>query len=354
MRERKYRVISFLLTAALMVTLLAGCGKSSSSSENTSSETETKEETQEAITLQWGYTPPAEGEDSKLHMQIGDLVSEYTDGAVTYEYYAGGALGNEKVSLEGVVSGTINQASISPNVVATVAPEFNVLCLPFLFDDVNHFYRVISSDEYYEKMNEVANSVGLQYLGEEFFAPRTIGTLKPVYTPDDADGQILRVMDGTIYTDMMKLWGFGSSVIAYGETYTAVQQGVVDGLENSNDGNLSMKFYEVIDYSTNTYHVYHGQATFMNLDQWNALTADTQEAIKKAWKEVSAESIKKFPALYEEQAQQMRDNGVEVIDLTDEQRQTWKDASEPLYEQYRGVIGEDFYDWFMELVESQR
>ncbi len=360
------KAIAVTLAGTMMLGALSACGNSSTDnsagdtdntsaeSESTSTVTASTETSADAVTLQWAYTPPADSQDESWYMSIGDRISELTDGAVTYEYYAGGALGSEKVALEGVASGTINQASISPNVVATVLPEFNALCLPYMFDSAEHFYAVISTDEYYEKMNEIANAAGMQYLGEVFYIPRTIATNTPVYTPDDANGQVIRVMDGTIYTDMMELWGFGSSVIAYGEVYTAVQQGTIDGIENSNDGNLSMTFYEVISYSTQTNHVYHGQAAFMNLEQWNALSEETQEAIHQAWTENMAEAIEVLPDLYAEQETQMEENGVELIYLTDEQRQEWIDASVPLYEQYKEVIGEEFYDWFTDLVEEKR
>ena len=133
-----------------------------------------------------------------------------------------------------------------------------------------------------------------------------------------------------------------------------MQQGVIDGIENSNDGNLTMKFNEVVDNTTNTYHVYHTQATFMNLNLWNSLTAETQEAIHQAFLDTYPEVKEEMPVLAEESAQQVRDAGVEVYDLTDEQRQEWVDASQPLYEQYRSVIGEEFYDWFIDFVDSKR
>ena len=341
------KLMALILALVMVVGMLAGC----SSKPGTSNNGPTSEN---PLTVQWGYAPPANSEDEKWHKHIGNLIAEYTGNAVNYEYYPGGALGNEKVMLEGVVAGTVQQASISANVVATVLPQFNALCLPFMFDDVEHFYRVISSDEYYEKMNEIANSVGMQYLGEEFYAPRTLGTQVPVATPADAKGQILRVMDGTIYTDMMSLWGFGSSVVSYGETYTAIQQGVVDGLENSNDGNLAMKFYEVIEYSTQTYHVFHGQPTFMNLKVWNSLSTEQQQAIRKAWKEGQEAAIKELPGLFDAQYKTIQEKGVELIDLTDAQRQEWIDASKPLYEKYAGVMGQDFYDWFVALVNAKR
>ena len=351
--KKHLKLTALILTLSLLASMLAACGGQPSQPSGNNAPAATGE--QEAMTIQWAFTPPSGSNDEKWHHVVGDRVNENTSGAITYEYYPNGTLGNEKVTLEGVISGTINQASISPNVVATVMPEMNVLCLPFVFDSLEHYYDVVSSEEYYEKMNEAANKVGMQYLGVDLAVPRNI-SLKgdPVIVPSDAKGQVLRVMDGTIYTDMMKLWGLGSSVISYGETYTAMQQGVIDGIENSNDGNLTMKFNEVVDNTTNTYHVYHTQATFMNLNLWNSLTAETQEAIHQAFLDTYPEVKEEMPVLAEECAQQVRDAGVEVYDLTDEQRQEWVDASQPLYEQYRSVIGEEFYDWFIDFVDSKR
>ena len=358
------KAVALILTLALMLTILAACGggttTQSQAPQTSAPETGAPESSapsgaaQDPVTLQWAFTPPSGSMDEKWHMHIGDLISEYTSGAVTYEYYPNSTLGTEKVALEGVLSGTITQASISPNVIATVLPEFNILCLPFAFDSLEHFNKVISSDEYYEKMNEVANAVGLQYLGVDLAIPRNISTDKPVYTPADANGEVLRVMDGSIYTDMMALWGFGSSVISYGEVYTALQQGVVDGVENSNDGNLTMKFYEVVDYTTNTYHVYHGQHAVMNLDVWNSLTKETQESIRQAWKDTYPALLEELVPYVQEASDSIAEKGVTIIDLDEEQRQAWIDASQPLYEKYSGVIGEDFYNWFMEFVDSMR
>lgn len=347
------RMAVLFLAAALLITTLSGCNNSKPS-QPPSSEDPNNSTTSEAVTLQWAFTPPDGSTDHTWHKKVAALVNEYTDGAVSYEFYPGGILGNEKVALEGILSGTINQASISPNVVATVIPEFNVLCLPFVFDNIEHFYAVISSDEYYEKMNEAANKVGLQYLGLDYAAPRNIATKVPVYTPDDAKGQILRVMDGSIYTDMMAAWGFGSSVISYGEVYTALQQGVVDGVENSNDGNLTMKLNEVAPYATNTDHVYHSQSTFMNLDLWNSFSEEARDGIEQAWKANFEVIVDEVAGMSDEFSEKVREAGGTVIDLDEEGRQLWIDASEPLYEKYRGVIGEEFYDWFIELTEAKK
>lgn len=347
------QIAALPLALALIATTLTGCGGDKPSQPSSGGEPG-GDTTQGSVTLQWAFTPPDGSTDHIWHQKVAKLASENTGGAITYEFYPGGILGNEKVALEGILSGTINQASISPNVVATVIPEFNVLCLPFVFDSIEHFYAVVSSDEYYEKMNEAANKVGLQYLGLDYAAPRNIATKSPVYTPDDAKGQVLRVMDGSIYTDMMAAWGFGSSVISYGEVYTALQQGVVDGVENSNDGNLTMKFNEVAPCATNTDHVYHAQSTFMNLELWNSFSQEIRDGIEQAWKENFSVIVGEVAGLGAEFSEKVKEAGGTVIDLDAESRQIWVDASQSLYEKYRGVIGEEFYDWFIGLAESKK
>lgn len=109
------KAVALILTLALMLTILAACGggttTQSQAPQTSAPETGAPESSapsgaaQDPVTLQWAFTPPSGSMDEKWHMHIGDLISEYTSGAVTYEYYPNSTLGNEKVALEGVLSG---------------------------------------------------------------------------------------------------------------------------------------------------------------------------------------------------------------------------------------------------------
>ena len=110
----------------------------------------------------------------------------------------------------------------------------------------------------------------------------------------------------------------------------------------------------MIEYSNQTYHVFDSQPHFRALELWNSLDSDTQIGSHQAWKEDWADGIQELTNLYEKQFEEMKEHNVEMIELTDAQRQEWIDASQPLYEKYRSVIGEEYYDWFVELVDAKR
>lgn len=308
------------------------------------------------ITIQWTYPPPA-GQTGDIEANIvKDDVSEKTDSKVIFDLYPGSGLGAEKIALEGVLSGTIDMVCTSPNVAATVFPELNSRCLPYLFDDVDHFWRVIGTDEYKDSVNKIVNKKGLYYLGNICSTPRCINTVsKPIYTPEDASGCKIRVMDGTIYTDLYTTWGFSTSVISFGETYTAMQQGVVDGVDVDVNGAVFMKFAEVGKYLTETNHVIHGTMAFINMDKWNTLSDENKEIVQQSFREAELESKRIFEEEYAENRPLLEsDFGVTVIELNDEQKAQWKTASEPIYKKYKDIIGAEYYDWFIDFVDSKR
>lgn len=355
---------SLALVVVLLFTLLAGCGGGNAgNAENTgnaenagsSQSTEPQAAQQAPITLQWGSTPAAGSGEHKSADVVIPKIKEATNGAVTIEFYPGGTLGNEPTTLEGVLSGTIGIASISPNIVATVCPEMNALCLPFVYENEENFWNAVTSEEYVDKINEAVGKVGLVYLGIGLAAPRNVSTKSLVETPADAKGQVIRVMGGSIYSDLYAQWGFGTSVIAYGEVYTAMQQGVVDGLDNSNEGNLLMKFCEVVDYTLGLDYVYHAQMILMNKEVFDSLTPETQQIFKTVYAEGTSDarpiSIEANVSCIDE----IRETyGITYTALTPELRAQWVEAAQPVHDKYKSVIGEDFYNWYVNFAAAHR
>ena len=133
--KKHLKLTALILTLSLLASMLAACGGQPSQPSGSNAPAATGE--QEAMTIQWAFTPPSGSNDEKWHHVVGDRVNENTSGAITYEYYPNGTLGNEKVTLEGVISGTINQASISPNVVATVMPVCSIWVLTWLCPEIS-------------------------------------------------------------------------------------------------------------------------------------------------------------------------------------------------------------------------
>lgn len=155
-------------------------------------------------------------------------------------------------------------------------------------------------------------------------------------------------MDGSIFTDTYNAWGFNSTIISWGETYTAVQQGVADGIDSGNEPVIDMAFYEVSDYVIQTDAVYHAQMTLMPLDFWNSLKADSQKAILES-EEENLQWIYEFSKKHWEDdtaALQAEPYNMNLIFLTPEERAEWIEASKPIYNKYIPTIGEEFWNWY--------
>src|SRR5699024_6227822 len=103
--------------------------------------------------------------------RLAGLIEEKTGGSVQVEVFPGATLGQEDMMLEGLLSGTVDMANVSPNVVATAVPEMNALCLPFLYDNFHAARAAITSEEYTAKINEVLEPYGLHYLGVSYICP---------------------------------------------------------------------------------------------------------------------------------------------------------------------------------------
>lgn len=340
--KRSFRFLAIVIAIAI-TSLVTACGGKPAPKE------------QEEMTLNWGLTPSPNSGDAESARELAELIHKYTNGKITVEVFPGATLGGEKIMLEGLLSGTVDMANVSPNIVATIAPEMNAICLPFLYNSLESAVDSFADPQYIEKVNGILEKYGLIYLGWSYVCPRSISIKREIRVPSDVKGEVIRVMDGSIYSDMYAAWGFGSTVIAWGECYTAVQQGVCDGIDAGNEPNIDMAFYEVTSHALQTDHVYHAQMTLMSLEKWNSLTQETRDVIMKAEQENMNVWAKKSLTHFLEDtaAVQNEPYNMKLIFLTDEERAQWVEASKPVYEKYKSVIGEDFYNWMLEYAKEK-
>lgn len=307
------------------------------------------------IVINWGLTPSPASGDAESANRLAGLISDKTGGKVQVEVFPGATLGGEDVMLEGLLSGTVDMANVSPNVVATVAPEMNALCLPFMYDNFRAAASSITDDEYTAKINETLEAYGLHYVGVSYVCPRVITCNDEIRTPADCKGQVIRVMGGQIYSDIYAAWGLNTTIIGWGECYTAMQQHTVDGVDGGNEPSIDMAFYEVAKYNIQLDPVYHAQMTLMSLDKWNSLTEDTRAAIDAASAENLDWALDFSYDHWVEDSKAVQEDPYNMvnIELTPEERQAWVDASQVVYDKYIPIIGQDFYDWYSQWVAEK-
>ena len=347
------KILAFILALSMVLALSACGGSAAAPGNNTPSDAAPSDSAQEQapVTIRMTY-PPSANATTDLEMQwVRDKVLEATDGKVTFELYPGSSLATDKVALDSIMTGTLDSAGVTLNSLAQTIPELNTRCLPFSFDSIEQYWKVMQSNEYHEKMTETFDNYGIVYLGNSGNALRGIATTKEIHVPADCTGLKVRIMDGTIYQDMYSLWGFGTSTISFGEVYTAVQQGVVDGCDADLNAMEFMAFGEVCPFYLETMQVIHGICHIVSKDAWSQVTPENQEKILDIFRQMeNGVSYDIWKEYYDKSMAKMDEWGVKVSTLTPEETTQWKDASQPIYDKYKSVIGEDYYDWYLELL----
>ena len=351
------KVLALTLSAVMTLTLLAGCGFGSgqkSPAPTPSQDVTANYPTAEnPITIKLGYSaPPKSITDGNFNMYA-DAVKEGTNGAVLFELYPNSQLGNETVMMEGVLSGTVEAAALSANTMATAIPEMNALCLPFLVPTYQDFWNIVTNQEFRDGMNKVLLPKGIEFITTSTTAPRAVTTKVPIRTPEDFKGQKIRVMDGNIYTDIFSCFGCGTTVIPFPECYAGLQQGVIDGLDVDLGMSVSMKFFEVAKYHTDTNHVFHATCVVINNDVMAKLSPEQQAVVRDSASVIWDAGLERMEYDFTDKAKKAEELDVELIHLTDEERAVFRDACQPVYDKYKDVIGEEFYTWYTELVASK-
>jgi len=205
-----------------------------------------------------------------------ETVEEMSKGKLTVKIFPDGQLGTEREVLELLQIGSIAMTKVSAATMANFAPEYKVMGVPYLFRDKDHLFRVLEGE-----IGEEILEAGSEYLlrGLCFYdaGSRSFYTKdKPIQTPEDLDGLKIRVMNHQMSVDMVNEMGGSATPMAYGELYTALQQGVVDGAENNPPSFVTSGHYEVCKFYTLDEHSSIPDVLVMGTKYWETLSVQEQ------------------------------------------------------------------------------
>jgi len=220
-------------------------------------------------------------------------VKKQSNGQLRIKIFPDGQLGTEREVLELLQIGSISMTKVSAATMANFAPEYKVMGAPYLFRDKEHLFDVLESE-----IGEDILEGGSEYLlrGLCFYdaGSRSFYTKeKPIVTPDDLTGLKIRVMNHQMSVDMVNEMGGSATPMAYGELYTALQQGVVDGAENNPPSFVTSGHYEVCKYYTLDEHSSIPDVLVIGTKFWETLSAQEQTWMKNAAK-ISVAAQKEF------------------------------------------------------------
>lgn len=212
---------------------------------------------------------------------LADKTKEYSNGELVIRIYPNATLGNERESLELMNSGALQMVKVNAASLESFAPDYSLFSLPFLFRDRDHYYRVLQSDlgKKILKSSESKGFVGITYYDG---GARSFYANKPITKPEDLAGMKIRVQQSPSAITMMKALGGVATPMAQGELYTALQQGVVDGGENSTVVYSDMRHAEVAKVYSRDEHTMVPDVLIISTSALNNLGDKERTALLKA------------------------------------------------------------------------
>ncbi|CAM4101883.1 TRAP transporter substrate-binding protein [Bordetella tumulicola] len=258
------------------------------------------------------------------------------------QLYPNRQLGDEKPLLEGIRMGMAQAGIITNAVVAQIEPAYQLNDLPFLYSSSEQAYQLMEG-EVGKKLTKKLEDKGIAVLGYMGGGFRNmINNVRPVKTPEDVVGVKYRVMQSPIYIGMYKALGGSPVPMAWGETYTAVQQGALDGLEIPLSVIDSTKSYEITKYLSLTQHTFSIIEFVFNKRWLDKLEPAQRDAVISAarkatleQRQVTEENSKKLAAALEKK-------GMTLNTITDPA--AFRKKVQPVYEEFKPRIGSDILD----------
>jgi tripartite ATP-independent transporter DctP family solute receptor len=262
----------------------------------------------------------------------GKLLKERSGGRIDAKHFPAGQLGNYTQLIEGSRLGTLQATAGGPDTEEAVAPEIAVTGLGFIFKDEAHVDRVLQG-KIGKEMSDIARlKTGVEFIDYPEVGFRHLLTKKPVNNLADVKGLKLRVPELKVWINFWKALGANPTPMAYNEQYSALSTGVIDGLEADFFSINGFKWHEQAKYLALTYHWFLPKAVRVNAKWLDSLPKDLQELVRNSAKEVFAEQRKVNRANTTKALDQLKGQGVKVVQPTDLAK--WQSVTAPLYDDY--------------------
>lgn len=217
-------------------------------------------------------------------VRFAELAKQKSNGEIDIKVFPNGTLGQERDALEQVQNGVLEMTKASASPLETFAPEYKVFNLPFVFQNKDHFFKVLNGPV---GDSILAASRNRGFIGLTFYdgGARSFYAKKPILTPDDLKGLKIRVQQSPTTIKMVQALGAAPTPMAWGEVYPALQSGVVDGAENNITALTSGRHGEVSKHYSVTEHQMVPDVLVISVAKWDALKKPQQEALVAAAKE---------------------------------------------------------------------
>ncbi len=348
-------------TGGFTAAMVAGAGGmlwSDAAVAQTSSEEREREAAAEfTMTLATAYVLGADRSYPIMQLDLKENIQNMTNGKVYVRLAPGGQLGAGGALAQAVQSGTIQCAQHSLANFAPFASAVDLINLPYFCGSNQRFTNLTSSDTWKSEVDPKIAASGFKSLFYIVIDPRVVAVRKggnAIITPSDMAGVKFRVPGSAMLQQYYSMVGANPTPVAWGETPSAIRQGVADALDPSVGALHVFGFGEILSHVTFTQAVPDSQVYSVNLEWFNSLPMDVQEGIEFAGEITQAQNLAKVPAARAYAMSELTKNGVEFHQLNDDQLGEWKDAGgyqKPEWDQFKVDLAGDM-DTFARLEEA--
>lgn len=284
---------------------------------------------EQVMTLATAYAPGASRSYPIMQLDLKENIQNASRGKIYVKLAPAGQLGAGGALAQKVQGGTIHAAQHSLSNFAPFAPVVDLINLPYFCGANQRFVNLVNSDAWKAEVHPKIEAKGFKALFYVVIDPRVVAVRKggagAVITPDDLEGVKFRVPGSQMLQQYYRLVGANPTPIAWGETPSAIKQGVADALDPSVGALYVFGFKDVLSHVTFTQAVPDSQVYSCNLEWFNSLSPELQEAVEFAAEMTAHQNLAKVPSARSYAMSELTKSGVEFHSLSDEQLAQWKD-----------------------------
>ncbi len=329
---------------------LAGCGGARAES------TAGGGSADKTYTMKFSFVTTATTPKGKAATKFKELLESKSAGKIKVEVFPNSELYGDKDELQALQSNSVQMLAPASAKFTTIAPEIQVLDLPFLFDNLQDIPKVMTKDSkvgkaIYGNAKLAKSNIKVIGLWDNGFKVMTAN--KELRTPADLKGLSFRIQPSDVLRSQFEAWGGKPTPMAFSEVYNALQQGVIDGQENTYSNTSSQKMHTVQSNLTETNHGYLGYVLVVNNTWFEALPADLQKAVQESADEASVYNREVSAEVNDAAKAEIEKTGkTKILVPTAAERKVFKDAVVPsVWMKYESLIGKDL---IAELLSRQK
>lgn len=289
------------------------------------------------LTLRLGH-PMAPGNNVTVgYEKFKELVELKSNNKIRIRIFGNAMLGSDRVTTEAAQAGTLDLTSSSSPNMASFHKDYMAFDLPYItspqFQD--NFFKELDSGELGVYLNKLANSIGLVPLMYCQFGYRNfVTTEKPINSVEDLKGLKIRTTDSPVEVAVAKALGMNPAPVAWGETYTALQQGTVEAEGNTFSLLNDAKHTEILKYATDSEHNYSMHLLLMNKEKWDSLTDEQRNILTEAAEEALIWQRAISIELEEKAWEAFRTQGIVIKKFDDAQKQQLYDMTQGVRDEF--------------------